>query len=473
MQLHDMGFHHNVSVVARYSCSTPILDYSFIFVALRQAIQRHPALGVTVSGKNTPRPYFLRLGGIDLSKIISFVEVPADNEARQKVLDRVLSEQNSIGFNIDGLPLWRIVVLHQREAESPSAVDLAFVWHHVIADGLSGLVFHSTILRILNSVIEQKELVHFSPRGSQTVIPDGLAIAPTSAKPLFPPIEDILSLSMSMMGRITQVYKSWLGSWFASNEAGKWSGSPYHCNAPIRTQIRQISIPADSVDRLVKRCRSEQTSVTAFLQTLVGKIITEVFADADRLRCAVAISLRRFFPPEYGIGDDVMGLWISAFHLEYTRHALQGEQGVIFPWVQARKSKLRIEQEIAKGDKDVEIGMLRHIKDFGSFLMDKMGRKREDSYAITNLGVFDGAASENAMIGKGPNRQWCISNIAFSQSCHVTGSAMQFCIASVKDGDMVIALSWQEGAVLVTDADRVARELREKLLQLSSSSSDF
>jgi hypothetical protein len=65
-------------------------------------------------------------------------------------------------------------------------------------------------------------------------------------------------------------------------------------------------------------------TATPFLQALVGKVTIEVFPDADAVQCAVALSSRRFLPPDLKINDNVVGLWVSAFHLEYSRRRLEG-----------------------------------------------------------------------------------------------------------------------------------------------------
>jgi hypothetical protein len=192
-------------------------------------------------------------------------------------------------------------------------------------------------------------------------------------------------------------------------------------------------------------------------------------------------------PPQLHITDAAMGLWVSAFHVEYSRAQLLGGQRPsesgsasqhIF-WHEARKNSARIRREIKKGDKDLSTGMLRYIPDFRTTLVGKMGRQREDSFAITNLGCFDGEAG--AGIGEAfadgdlehssssaSSSKLRISNLLFSQSCHVNGSALQFCIVSVRGGDMNIAVSWQEGVVLVEDVDRVVAGLSRALAELGA-----
>lgn len=292
---------------------------------------------------------------------------------------------------------------------------------------------------------------------------------PAPRKPLFPSMEEIFSLPRSLSLRISNNLGAWFPCRQTKRNVRKWSGASYHCESPIKTRIRHISIPATSLKRLIEYCRRENTTITPLLQTLVGRTLCETFEAADRLRCAVAISLRRFIPPQFQIDDDAMGLWVSAFHVEYSRTQLLGrgqERGSQHFWNEVRKNSARIRREIKKGDKDLSTGMLRYIPDFRSTLVSKMGKKRDDSFSITNLGSFDGEPGNSSKDLEDGSAQLRISDLLFSQSCHVNGSALTFCIVSVKDGDMNIAISWQEGTVQIADVGRVAEALKKALLQL-------
>ena len=46
-------------------------------------------------------------------------------------------------------------------------------------------------------------------------------------------------------------------------------------------------------------------------------------------------------------------------------------------WDAVRNNGQRIQYEIAKGEKDVDTGLLRYINDFKSTLLAKMGKKME------------------------------------------------------------------------------------------------
>jgi hypothetical protein len=104
-----------------------------------------------VSAIERQKPHFVALEKIDLEKLIHFVECPSDALQRAERIDEILSEQHSMGFGAEGLPLWRIIVFNSLQPDQDSAIDIAFVWHHVIGDGASGLAVHSTLLHALSS----------------------------------------------------------------------------------------------------------------------------------------------------------------------------------------------------------------------------------------------------------------------------------------------------------------------------------
>jgi hypothetical protein len=136
------------------------------------------------------------------------------------------------------------------------------------------------------------------------------------------------------------------------------------------------------------------------------------------------------------------------------------------PWDVARKNSLRIQYEIGKGEKDLGVARVRNFKDFKAVLLDKIGKSRDNSYAITNIGLFDSKPAK-APCEAGTSTPWSISSLVFSQSAHVVGCAVQFCIVSTRGGGMSITLNWQEKTISEEDANRITNHLRNSLLYIS------
>ena len=439
--LHDLGFHYNVALSAQYSSKDQALNRALVHKAVQAVLAKHAALNVTIREGKDGHPCFVRLPGVDLDEVVRFKPQASYREDRDAILDELLSEQNSAGFGFESSkPLWRILVVYQQigsELDIPedcSTADIMFVWHHVIGDGHSGLFVLDDILTTLNDPLPSTYIS-------------------TSNSTLAPALETLLKMPPSLQSRVRRLSVSIFGDKSPTPEPRKWSGSEYQAEPPIRTVIQHIRVSPASLQALIRRCKAENVSMTAFMQSLCGAVLFSTFQDACRLRCATAISLRRFMPPENGINGKIMGMWVSAFHVDYLRQD-QGGIGERYSWDAARKNKARIAHEIAKGDTDVETGALREIKDFKATMLAKLGHERQDSFAVTNLGEV--ASTKHAS-------PWRLTDIVFSQSCHVNGSAVQFCIISTQNGDMVISLSSQEGVVPQEDLDSIAISLRKRL----------
>ena len=523
-----------------------------LFHALKSAVEDHPALGVVVVDGDTARPRFQQLEQIDLAQVVAIKEVPrarsssslSDESAEARAIDAILSHEHSIGFKGQELPFWRVILFQEAESgdqvsttstiSTATTLHFAFIWHHVIGDGKSGLAVLSTISNALNSL------------PSDSII-DGSFPAPTVIKPstntLFPALESILPFHMSpstvFSHRVTPLLPAVLQPKPPAPRPGKWSGGCYQwpdspdtttsSPAPVKTNIKHILLPLSTVNALQRLCRKNKTSMTPLLQAVMGRVIVQTFPEAAWIRCAVALSLRRFFPQEMAIDDSIMGLWVNAFHLEYTRADLLPDQGkeeteTSAPastashgssnkqkssgsskeassaslWTQAQANSARIAYEVRKADTDVGIAMLKYIRDFRADLLGKRNKPRMDSYAVTNVGVYEsgggrgGAASRkgysNSDRGYGvrsrdssqlsiKNRpsssssetsSWSLEQLLFSQSCHVNGSAVQFCILTLKDKEMCIALSWQDGVVSQEDVGRLAQGVKGCLSRLAA-----
>lgn len=395
-------------------------------------------------------------------------------------LDDFLSAQHSVGFHDKKKPLWRVVVLKYVDEDSnrkdteTNLADIAFIWHHVIGDGKSGLAVHTSILQGLISpscssgscLIRQSDPSNIDGR-----LRTRSDIVEPPIKELFPSLEQLFLMPASR----SMKFKNWLNDYLgpclplllrsqAKSKVQKWSGAPYHDEAPIKTLIRHIIVPKLLTSQLVKLCRIKRTTITAFLQALIGRAISRHYNHMWSLRCATAISMRRFMDTNLNIGEDEMGLWVSAFHFELKSRELSGTDGLKEGfWVLAKKNRKRIRNEIRKADTDLGIGGLRFIPDFRQNLTAKRGRKREDSFAVTNLGVFDGALVTDR-IDEQFEEESKIARMVFSQSCHVNGSALQFCITSVRHGEMIIGISWQEGTVPIKETEWMVKSLKADLI---------
>jgi hypothetical protein len=457
-----MGFHHNVSVTGLYSVAAASLSsHRHLFLsAISQAVLAHPGLGLQVRHDDDGTPYFVRLPEIDIGEVVAFeyphAEDIKDSPSILNFLGQTLSHQNSKGFADRDKALWRILILNLGKSglvSESQQYGVIFVYHHVIADGKSGLAMHHSILAALNQ-----------PSG-ETGGSQSRYVVRTNSDPLLPDMDELIDYKPTWTSWLLSTFGRFAPCLKKGFRLRKWSGAPYHHDpsAPSRTNIRLLELSADEMKAVQGRCKAQGSSVTSLFQVLVGAVLFEQFKEAQMLRCATAISLRRFFPKSSGVGDSKIGLWIDGFYDIFTRTELLGRGTTRTPcestWDAARRSRRHIGREIAKGLQDLGFASLQRVADFSSMLLQQLGAQRANSYSIVNLGVLDLYFPSP---GRSPDMACTLDRLFLSQSAHFNGSAIQFCLVSTERGGMGISLNWQEGTVPNDDVEAIVENLRRK-----------
>jgi len=426
---HNIGYHFNVIFTGTYNRPLP---RRILYPALRALVVRHPALGVHVVGEETADPYFVRLKSVNLNKIVRYEDAEID-------LNEFLGQEHSTPFPIaiegQPQPLWRIVVLERTG-------QIAFIYHHVIADGTSGLSFHRSLLAALNKASLEEQ-------------PNSIADVPQD-KAFFPSMEDHLHLTLSWKSYIHHQFPS-LAPKPNPPPPGLWTGRPHMFeNNVCRTFARAVQVPWETLFAIRENCRKENVTLQPFLQIIVGQAIAEAVPEAGALQCAAAISLRRYLKD---VGPDDLGVWISAWSEIYTRQELiEGEGETATPWDLVRRAKTLVDREINRGTKDVLLAFMKFDPDIRASLLAKPGKPRANTYSVTNVGLFDGGAQDERDGFKG-------EDMVFSQSSHVQGSALQYQVVGTKGGSLSLCVTWQEGVVDVDVVERINEKLRARLLR--------
>ena len=472
VDLHELGFHYNVSVVGVFSVperspSVSISNETLILQAVASTVAEHPNLRLQVRGSAPPR--FVQLRELDVKKLVEFREsLLPPSAARDHVrlyLQDVLSDENSTPFTSPQNPLWRIICvdLGVGNVGEKRQTAIAFVYHHVIADGRSGVAVLASIRDALNRATAASPA-----RG------EGPGIGKTGFKVDTPPgevsasMEELIVYHVTWKSRLRSLYAHYAPCLQRGSHLKIWTGHPFHLNGNDRakTAIRLIELPASETARLRDKCNAHGTSITALLQVLVGNELFRQFPDAEALRCATALSLRRFFPRQLGIDDTKVGVWIDAFSYLYKREELReaSQNAENLLWMAASQSKRRIDGILRKGLNDLSFASLQKSADFRAQLLSYLGKPRHNSYSITNLGVLEQCCPPQSVSKPEP---WQLESVFFSQSAHINGSAVQFCIVSCAAGGMSISLNWQEGTVQDSDMDKVTARLQETLWRWS------
>lgn len=199
---------------ATYSHSEPPSNLeNSVFAALRQLISAHPILSAIPVGEHTTAPYFVRVPSINLRTCVQFIPrqtpLPRDGE-RDEEYDALTTTQHNTDFKDDygSKPFWRLLILHVSDSAT-TEFTASWVYHHAIADGSSGLVFHRHFLAPLQSGLSSLD-INLDP------------IVKSPATPLLPPLEKLHPLPISFWF----LFKTLWGMWFPSSRKGLWTGRP-------------------------------------------------------------------------------------------------------------------------------------------------------------------------------------------------------------------------------------------------------
>ena len=404
-------FYNNVGITATYEFPPNHFETTnlraVIFSALRQVIDRHPVLSISIADEGTETPSFFRLCEIDLTEIVTF----ADSDDSIEIAHRQPFE------HLDVLPLWRVVVI-QKDA----LLDIGFFWHHVIGDGESGIAFHMSLCDALRT-----------PDDSSPIV------IPRSQK-LLPPAEEAMSLSLSFWYKLKILYKVLFPQ---KPDSVLWSGPDVRAENNM-THLRTLFLPAMRVDSLVTHCRKHGVTITALFLVVIARVLARVYPDYPHFTSKTAISMRRFTD----VGkDEMVGYVTSLRHYFSTRE----EKGHIyidgkFSWEAVSQARELI-LSATKSPSNQGIALLKYLKNPIEWFRKQVGTKRPDSFEISNLGVVDGK----------------FKRLLFSQSSNVIGPAYVFSMVTLQGGELAIGLTWQEDIVTANSAEKLLSDLTTEL----------
>jgi hypothetical protein len=423
-----LHYYNSVGVTARYHLKhedAETLDLQdTVFAALKPVIAAHPALGVTIANEHSPDPSFMRLETIDLSRIVRFTD--------ETVILETIEDDHQNPFESETLPLWRIVV--SRPAHD--SMYVCFFVHHGICDGTSGLAFHRTFQATLNDVLS-------NPPVSASSLVD------VPVQDMIPPVEAFpLPISLCFMGR------EFIQALRGHDDPKCWRGAPVFAT-PNHTCLRLLTLTNAQMTLINQTCHGAGVSFTALLTVLVARSLAKCIPDYPRFNCTTAMSFRRFTNTD----QNAMVNYVSSFT---HRFSAAGGSGRVpcgeFSWDAVRKCNAEI-KAATSSPRNHRVGLLRFVSKYDGYFLGQVGHQREYSFQISNLGVVDVPKDGAAGIDK----------IIFTQSSSVTGSALVYSVASVKDGDVIIATTWQKGVVEYDLEERVRETLEMELDSFANS----
>ncbi|KAJ4369393.1 Alcohol acetyltransferase [Didymella sp. IMI 355093] len=451
---HHLGFYNNVGLTATYTTPSNlrISIQDLVFAALHHVIAEHPNLSAILvhEDKSFPDVYFARLPEFDLDTCVEFRmrghAIPQDDEADID-LGKLLSQQHIRNFksSVPG-PYWRLIVT--AFPSDRQVFTASWIFHHALADGASAMMFHETLLEGLNNFM-------------RAPVKDFATLVSAPSITLALPLEDLHPMTVSWPFFVSAVAGSLMPKYLKRKP---WTGPPIGRMPPQSTANACVVLSAETTQAFAGLCRKQGTSVTATLSTLLASVIVEILGPlCDEIKIGMPISLR----PVLNVGKKQMLNAITNHTSIFRRSDFVEELEDETYWKIARRVKSELAVEVSKEGTDNPIALLKYVSNMHDYFNEKLGRERETTAEVSNLGVYRPQTlntEENLVSPKrslqleDESSSWAIGRMVFSQSLNHTGPAI--CLSAVTGGDGCLAMSFNWPQDPMKDSEATEQSLR-------------
>ncbi|KAI0764616.1 alcohol acetyltransferase [Trametes elegans] len=448
-----IGVDSCVVVAARYdSNSDHPLTRSTLFSALEEVVRDHAELAARLldkGGSSRSTPSWHRLQAIDFDKIVEFLDIDSHS------LEAIIEAQFMRSFDLDAdLPLWRLSVLTDS--------TVVFAYDHAMGDGQSGLAFHLSLLAALRMIQDSSEHSGTISLFSKTAS-------------MLPPLEDAMTVSVPLSRILHEVWKAidplaWL------RRDVLWTGNPVPPRFRFGTRVRVLQLSPDETARLVQLSRSHGTTVTGTLYALAAHALSHLLRDSPDKRhytsiaVFVPVSLRRYTgAPPTAICNHV------SYHQETCplpacspNTKPETDPLADFPWAAAARFSGALKR--AAPSTPATIGVMNAlIGSVEGFLRGMLGRKRDTTFEISNLGPVAPRGEGEPKAGEGTPGRWEMRETVFAQADPTLGAALKLNVTGSPAGGLGIALTWGREALDEQFANSLVASFAEGLGWLISS----
>ncbi|KAG5805927.1 hypothetical protein H9Q74_014240 [Fusarium xylarioides] len=451
---HTLGQYRSACVTATYIISLPNdsllneLDNALEH-ALQTTIQQHDGLRYGIADEKADGvPLFRQICTFDRQdsfEVIGSQHVDGNDGKFGDMTDDVLSKVLENGHSelwIENKPAWKVVVVkHTSNCISGTSLRLhiAFFVHHAIADGLSGVAFHASLMRNLKL---------------DTSTPAKWPLELNNLQNPPPTIEeraDCLSCSCTIC---TTPDKSDEPVW----GGGRISATPI---VNYESRVRIVTIPGAPFSDLLRKCKQANVTVTGFLHAIIcSSLNNSIKEDVRGFRAVTPFSARR----HTGVSDDDIVNHISYLTSYVSQEELQKikdcKQGSTTGEEHILDLARRFSNEVATKVKEFPHGSmatkLSQVQDILRVCQSQGGTERRYTYELSNLGSVSSIVPPE---GSGIK----LGRLVFTQCGFVAGPALGFNCVSTRGGDFTISITWQRGIVAESVVEDVAYELETRL----------
>lgn len=482
---HRLGIQANILVSGRYEGGD--LTKTAILSALRTVALKHSALWHVfvyrpcLKKKGQHVIDLATLNTINLEPSVEFIDDDGHGltpELLEQAHNWWLDESNE-----PDTPWWKLIVKGR---------DVVFLYHHALADGMSGQVFHREFLEALNTASSTAP----AEEGYILRRADTEWHVPTEPLDVWKKTHNIPELIWVTICWL--VIYAWYGT---SHIYGNFpSPKPLLQNATVAakpsernvTRVVTHRIPAAKMARIIAACREQQVTFTPLLLTMLTIVLGSEFYPTAKLGVSrYSYDLRPQLPMDKIEGATKNGIMFNAssggqhpHRLGAFRKAIPFEEGKnpkiptvrdapidalkVWPLVKTHKKEMH-KMINGRGTKLWFSAALlpTTLEGFVNQVLGQLGKTLPKTYHVSNLGPF----SADPLTGEksaGP-KTWTITDMQFSvapTNGNVGTRGLIFSIAGVKGGDTVIHGNFEDGVVPKEMAQDIVDRVMARIYEL-------
>ncbi|KAI5867542.1 hypothetical protein GGS23DRAFT_592849 [Durotheca rogersii] len=389
---------------------------STVEAAICDAVLQHPTLQVGIADADSRKPTWVQLESLDLDEHLTWRFLDRSSEFEDVLRETTMSQLDARFPDLEKRPGWKITLLHQEQTDF---VEILFTWNHPHADGMSGKIFHETLLRSFDAAR--------TSTAGRDAASRALAL-PASPPDLPPPIERAVKLP---------------------RDAGELGAGAH-------------GVGGAALARVLAACRRRRTTLTGLLHVLaLASLASRVArARAPGFQSLTAVNLRRFIPAP--APHRAMSNCVTLRTHEFGAAAV------------AAAVRANIARRLEAGVRNDQVGITKFVGDWQAQMRDTARRPRQCSWFVTNLGAIgarpqrEEAEEEDGGEAEGDARAWALRRAQFAVSAETTQAAPMIATMTVAGEGLRVACSWQECIFDVALGDRVVADLERWLQQVAA-----
>ncbi|KAI1138452.1 alcohol acetyltransferase [Hypoxylon sp. FL0543] len=462
-----LGLYGAIVTLTTYAERVPQIPETVIqdvfLKALNHCLQQHAVLWTVIGNAESNEPRLEEVPQLDLKKHLRTLapEIGGEIRVTQRLLEDIHNEPLGDRHII---PQWRLYVLPIRGAPDGTVTEykVAFAASHALTDGMSGFVFHSTLLEALQGTCQMPS----NPGSNHPTKPPDLKlpVALDQAVPL--PISWSYFWKIASKEVLPRSVLRWIGSG-STPMHDTWLGAP---NRPerrenrelLRTAVRVVFVPKQVLEGVLRACRKRNARLTGLLNRLAGYALAGALAHHalkySAFSVQTAIDLRNCIP---GTRARMANYFSTVSETVVVGTAEHGN-GFTFSdddWEPVRRSSDLLRKKSSSAA-DQSVALLRYVNDIQEWTA-KIGKKPPtDSYTTSNLGVFKNRDDTDDASCPG----WSVKDIAFSQTGNGAGEPLSFNFASVGNGPLSLVVCWEPRTLGVSDEEAFVENICELLV---------